>query len=154
MHNHAPEGYECPLCQLVAGANNPDPWTKQSDIFYRDDDVLAFVNVRVWGNIKGNAIVMPNIHVENMFELPKALAGTIHETAQQIGLAYLETFGCRGVSTRQHNGPAGNQDVWHYHLHVFPRNDRGDLYGAPARLSTLEERAPYVERLRTWFENR
>lgn len=151
MHNHAPPGYECPLCQLVGGSDNPDPWTKQSDIFYRDDRVLAFVNVKWWGAIEGNAIVMPAAHFENMFELPEDLAGPIHETTKKIGLAFLETYGCRGVSTRQHNGPAGNQDVWHYHLHVFPRNDRGDLYGATARLSTLEERAPYVDRLREWF---
>lgn len=30
-------------------------------------------------------------------------------------------YGCDGVSTRQHNEPAGDQDVWHYHLHVVPR---------------------------------
>jgi histidine triad (HIT) family protein len=152
MHNHAPAGYQCPLCQLVEGADNPDPWTKQSDIFYRDADLLAFVNVKWWGSIKGNAIVMPNVHVENMFELDADLAGKIHEVAKEIGRAYLESFGSRGVSTRQHNGPAGNQDVWHYHLHVFPRSDRGDLYGAPTRLSSLAEREPYVERLRGWFE--
>jgi hypothetical protein len=37
-------------------------------------------------------------------------------------------------------------------MHVFPRRDRGDLYGAPARLSTLDERAPYAARLREWFD--
>jgi histidine triad (HIT) family protein len=151
LHNHAPDGYACPLCQLVEGHDNPDPWTKQSDIFYRSDDILAFVNVKWWGNIKGNAIVMPNAHVENMFELSGDQAAAIHQVAREIGLAFIERYGCRGVSTRQHNGPAGNQDVWHYHLHVFPRNDRGDLYGATHRLSTLAERAPYVEKLREWF---
>jgi histidine triad (HIT) family protein len=64
----------------------------------------------------------------------------------------METYRCEGISTRQHNGPAGNQDAFHYHLHVFPRNDRNDLYGQPARLATVDERTPYADRLRSWFE--
>ena len=27
-----------------------------------------------------------------------------------------------------HNGPGGDQEVWHYHLHVFPRWEGDDLY--------------------------
>jgi hypothetical protein len=47
---------------------------------------------------------------------------------------------------RQHNEPAGNQEVWHYHLHVFPRYARDDLYGSLYRETTLEERLPYARR--------
>ena len=32
-----------------------------------------------------------------------------------------QAFHCDGISTRQHNEPAGYQDDWHLHLHVFPR---------------------------------
>jgi len=38
--------------------------------------------------------------------------------------------------------------VWHYHLHVFPRYADDDLYGSDARLTSPEERRPYVESLR------
>ncbi|MER5390020.1 RtcB family protein [Saccharopolyspora sp. NPDC002686] len=31
---------------------------------------------------------------------------------------------------RQHNEPAGDQDVWHHHVHVFPRYPGDDLYGS------------------------
>ncbi len=37
-------------------------------------------------------------------------------------------WGCDGVSTRQHNEPAGNQHMWHYHMHVTPRFRGDDLY--------------------------
>jgi histidine triad (HIT) family protein len=37
-------------------------------------------------------------------------------------------WGPEGISTRQHNEPAGNQHVWHYHLHVFPRWNDDMLY--------------------------
>jgi hypothetical protein len=50
-----------------------------------------------------------------------------------------DAFGCEGISTRQHNGPAGNQDVWHFHLHVFPRYPNDGLCGGKRRF-TLQRR--------------
>lgn len=154
MHNHEPVGYDCSLCQLVRGEDNPDPWTKQSDVFYRDDDLIAWINPRWWGSIEGNAVVVPNSHFENIFDLPDGLAGPIHSLTRNVAIAMMETYGCAGISTRQHNGPAGNQDVWHYHVHVFPRYDRTDLYGRKAQIVTPERRSPYTARLRSWFAAR
>jgi histidine triad (HIT) family protein len=37
-------------------------------------------------------------------------------------------YACDGTSLRQHNEPAGNQDVWHHHVHVFPRFTGDELY--------------------------
>jgi histidine triad (HIT) family protein len=54
---------------------------------------------------------------------------------------------------RQHNEPAGNQDAWHYHVHVFPRYAGDALYGSlPEReFVSAERRRPYADRLRAWF---
>jgi histidine triad (HIT) family protein len=57
-------------------------------------------------------------------------------------------FECDGISTRQHNEPGGMQEVWHFHLHVFPRWEGDDLYGSTSRLTTPEERVPYASALR------
>jgi diadenosine tetraphosphate (Ap4A) HIT family hydrolase len=43
------------------------------------------------------------------------------QAIRDTALALKTAFDCPGVSTRQHNEPAGNQDVWHLHVHVFPR---------------------------------
>ncbi len=142
MYNHAPADYDCPLCIMVRGEDQPDPWTKQSDVFYRDDAVIAWVNSKWWGDIEGNVVVIPLDHVENIFDLSPELAAKIHAVAQRVAVAMMETYGCGGISTRQHNGPAGNQDAWHYHLHVFPRYDRDDLYGRPYRMVSAAERKP------------
>ena len=152
MYNHAPKGYDCPLCMTVRGEDQPDPWTKRSDVFYQDDDVIAWVNQKWWGDIEGNVVVIPTTHYENIFDLPADVAAKIHDVARRIATAMMETYGCSGISTRQHNGPDGNQEVWHYHLHVFPRNARNDLYGRPHRLVGVEERARYADRLRSWLE--
>jgi histidine triad (HIT) family protein len=61
-----------------------------------------------------------------------------------------ETYGWDGTSMRQHNEPGGNQNVWHFHVHVFPRYDDDDLYlnHDRTRWPAASERAPYAERLR------
>ena len=71
---------------------------------------------------------------------------TLHEPAVAMRAAY----GCNGISTRQHNEPAGGQDAWHYHFHVFPRYHDDDLYGSKPlpRFATGEQRWPHVEKLR------
>ncbi len=146
MHNHAPVGYDCPFCRLVLGLDTPA--SSQDDIVYRNDDVLAFVPSSRWPNNPGHVIVIPTAHHENIYDLPAELATPIQRVARAVAVAFKETYACHGVSTRQHNEPAGQQDVWHYHLHVFPRYHGDDLYRLPRGRSTPEERRPYVTKLR------
>lgn len=50
--------------------------------------------------------------------------------------------------------PDGNQDVWHYHVHLFPRYAGDDLYGSrPYRdFVTAERRWAYADKLRGYFD--
>jgi histidine triad (HIT) family protein len=66
-------------------------------------------------------------------------------------------WACDGVSVRQHNEPVGNQDVWHYHLHVTPRYAGDDFYANYVgrwALMPPEERARYARELRAYLEDR
>jgi histidine triad (HIT) family protein len=144
---HAPPGYDCPFCAVIRGDNRDRPGTQQADVVLRGPTTTAWISTRWWLNNPGHVIVVPNRHIENMYELPRELAGDIHESARLIALALKSAYSCDGVSTRQHNEPAGYQDVWHYHLHVFPRYEGDDLYGSPFRKTIPEERRPFGERL-------
>jgi histidine triad (HIT) family protein len=77
----------------------------------------------------------------------------IFDVSKQVALALKATYNCEGVSTRQHNEPAGNQDVWHYHLHVFPRYKDDNLYlnHKDTYWPTAEEKLPYAEKLKRYF---
>jgi histidine triad (HIT) family protein len=60
-------------------------------------------------------------------------------------------YSCHGVSTRQHNEPAGNQGVWHYHLHVTPRYNGDGFYNTLTSLRqqmAIGERAEHAKRLK------
>ncbi len=151
MHNHAPQNYACPFCLLIQGVENERVRSVQSDIILKNEMVTAFVGSHQWGNNHGNVIIAPNEHYENIYDLPIHYAQPIHELARTIALAMKAVYSCDGVSTRQHNEPAGNQDVWHYHLHVTPRYNGDGFYSALTSLRQsmpVSERAMHATRLR------
>ncbi len=152
-YSHAPEGYECPFCQVAEGVDRPDRGTKQRDIAYRNEYVAAFIATKWWPNNKGHVLVVPNAHFENIFDLPLSYAAEIHRAAQLVARAMKSTYGCSGISTRQHNEPDGNQDVWHYHLHVYPRYPGDQLYLTVGSPTEPGEREPYADKLRQWIHS-
>jgi len=123
----------------------------QSDVIYRDAYITAFISAGWWENNKGHVLIIPNQHFENLYDLPSDYSAKIHDFEKQVAIALKQVYNCDGVSSRQHNEPAGNQDVWHYHLHVFPRYKDDNLYAMKRISTTVEERAIYAERLRTYF---
>jgi histidine triad (HIT) family protein len=151
MYNHAPEGYVCPFCQIVDGVENEHIYTKQKDIIYKDNYVTAFISSCWWKNNKGHVIIIPNEHIENLYDMPSPLSYRIHDLEKEIAIALKETYKCDGVSSRQHNEPSGNQEVWHYHLHVFPRYQNDNLYKTDRQNSKPEERFAYAQMLRDYF---
>ncbi|MBO0992765.1 HIT family protein [Bacillus sp. SD088] len=150
--SHKPEAYECPFCRIVSGNERPNKGTKQRDIIYQNKHVTAFIASKWWPNNKGHVLVIPNKHFENIYALPAEMAAEIHRAAQLTALAMKHTYGCDGISTRQHNEPAGNQDVWHYHLHVYPRYANDTLYLTKGYGTEPDQRHFYAEKLRSWIQ--
>lgn len=148
MYNHAPDNYICPFCLLVRGIENHHVASVQGDIVFHNPVVTALISAHQSPNNPGNVIVVPNEHFENIYDLPVHLAIDIQFVARTVALAMKAAFSCDGVSTRQHNEPAGNQDLWHYHLHVTPRYQNDGFYTAPWEFMPIEARARYAEVLR------
>ena len=139
--SHAPPGYDCPFCRYVAGAGNEV--LGQEHIVESTPETLTFVAPRIWGRCEG-VLVIPKAHHENLYSLPDELGTPLFGAMRRAALALKEVEGCEGVSTRQHNEPAGNQDLWHFHVHVFPRWSGDRLYEqkpSAAEWSRMTERA-------------
>ena len=154
MYNNAPEGYICPFCLVAQRIENEHVLTKQSDVIYRDDYITAFISAGWWENNKGHVLIIPNKHFENLYELPSDYSAKIHNFEKQVAIALKQVYKCDGVSSRQHNESAGNQDVWHYHLHVFQRYENDNLYTMQRVSTMVEERAKYADKLRDYFSKR
>ncbi|GHO81671.1 hydrolase [Ktedonobacter sp. SOSP1-85] len=146
MYNHQPEGYACPFCVFLRGEDNGV--NHRDDIVYQDELATAFIAPRWWPRNEGYVLIIPNDHFENIYDLPSIYAHRIQDVAREIAIAFKAAYQCDGVSTRQHNEPAGNQDVWHYHMHVFPRYEGDNLYHAERarEYAPLEQRREYAMR--------
>lgn len=155
MYSNRPDNYTNPFKLLLDGIENDQVYSRQSDIIYSGDEVTALISSHWWPNNPGNVIVIPNEEYENIYDLPDDLTCKVHLVAKRVAIAMKEVYECDGVSTRQHNEPDGDQDVWHYHLHVFPRYEGDDLYlnYDKKRETTPEERKPYAKKLREYFKH-
>ena len=124
MISHAPPGFVCPFCRNL----NEGAAVHPLEIIHVYDEVFVKMNPKWWPRNHGALLVVTKGHYENVFDLPAELGTSIQAAVRDAAVALKSAFGCDGVSTRQHNEPAGNQDVWHYHVHVFPRYEGDDLY--------------------------
>jgi histidine triad (HIT) family protein len=152
MYNHEPKDYQCPFCKLVNGIE--DEINKKVFIVYEDKYTLAYVAPKWWVNNPGNVLVVPKEHVENIYDIKDELLAKVYQTAKKVALAIKETYLSDGTSMRQHNEPAGNQDVWHLHVHIFPRYTKDDLYKNHYQQEWVsdEKRLPYAEKLKKYFK--
>jgi len=155
MYNHAPGSYVCPLCLIAKGlpTNRGD---QEADVVWRNDLGTVFIAGKWWRASPGHAIVIPNVHIENLYDMPGPLGHAMFDLMKLTATALKESYHSDGTSIRQHNEPAGDQDVWHYHLHIFPRYAGDNLY--LSHLDTFwpsaEQKRPYAERLRRFFLSR
>lgn len=146
MALHAPQGYDCPFCRYASGGENE--LVQQRHVVARTQDTMTFVSPRWWPNNRGALLIVPVDHYENLYELPDRLGEPLLRATRRAALALKQAYGCPGVSTRQHNEPAGNQDVWHFHIHVFPRYPDDQLYRERPFWADPEAMAERAERLR------
>jgi histidine triad (HIT) family protein len=103
--------------------------------------------------VAGHVLVIPNEHYENIYDIPQDLLVEVYKVVQKVAIAIRSTYDCEGTSTRQHNEPAGGQDVWHLHVHVFPRHENDQLYQNDDQNNFVDAaaRAPYARKLQAYF---
>ena len=152
MKNHAPLDYICPFCKLVQGKESAESHLKQTDIVIKTADVTAFMATRKYPNNQGHVLIVPNEHFENIFDLPLDISAKIHSLSRDVALAMKTEYQCDGIMLRQQNEPAGDQSIWHYHLHVIPRYQNDGFHHSQKYPFEVDERAQYARKLRNWFE--
>lgn len=153
MYNHAPIDYICPFCLLVQGVENEHNRVKMTDLVYQNNHVTSFIGIRKWPNNIGHVLIIPNEHYENIYDLPKKVSLEIQKTAKAIALAMKDVYSCDGVMLLQRNEPAGEQQIWHYHLHIIPRYENDDLDLSHRQPFPADERAKYALRLKANLES-
>jgi histidine triad (HIT) family protein len=150
MFSHQPENYICPFCNLLAGKETAS--NQKQDIVYQNEFATAFIAPAWKDKNPGHVLVVPNEHYENIYDIPDEAIAETYKVVKKIAIAVRTTYGCEGTSTRQHNEPAGNQLVWHFHVHVFPRYNEDNLYdSSDMHFADAAMRVGYADILRTYF---
>ena len=139
--SHQPETYDCPFCGIQRGVF--DQHSRPGDVVAVTDLAFTRISPKWWPANPGAALVIPREHHENLYAVPPDIGHAVWDLVQQVAVAMRTAYACEGVSTRQHNEPAGDQDVWHLHVHVFPRHRDDSLYERNSEASWVgpEERA-------------
>ncbi|WP_306602906.1 HIT family protein [Azonexus sp.] len=131
---------QCIFCRLVAGEI---PAAK----VYEDDQTLAFMDL---GQVNpGHVLVASKRHAATLLDLTPDEAAAAMRTAQRMALAVQEAFDPPGLTLLQCNGKAGDQTVFHFHLHVVPRHaDDGIALSWPRKDPAREQLEAYAAQLR------
>ncbi len=110
----------CVFCEILAGGS-------PASVVQRDGRCAAFMDIRPIN--AGHVLVVPEVHASRLADLPEETGAHMFCTAQKIAAALYESgLDCEGVSLSLADGEAAGQDVFHVHLHVFPRY-HGDGFG-------------------------
>lgn len=110
----------CIFCKILSGE-------LEASVVHRDELCTAFMDVQPVN--PGHLLVVPNAHAEYLSDLPSETGAQIFRVAQQLAAALRKSgLPCEGVNLFLADGEAAMQEVFHVHLHVFPRC-KGDGFG-------------------------
>jgi histidine triad (HIT) family protein len=111
---------DCVFCQILAGE-------LPGSFVYRDEICAAFMDIRPVN--PGHILVIPIAHAPFMADLDADTAGHLMKVAHRLAAGLRGTeLRCDGVNLFMADGEAAFQDVFHAHLHLFPRF-KGDGFG-------------------------
>ena len=122
---------ECVFCEIIAGRS-------PVSTYYEDDAVLGFMTI---GPVTtGHAMIAPKRHAAFLSELDEDTGRHIWTIAQRTAAALrASALRCEGVNMFLADGEAAFQEVFHVHLHVFPRY-KGDSFQLVADWATRPSR--------------
>ncbi len=103
---------ECVFCEIGSGH-------AETNLVYQDNLVFAIMSLEQPTPYK--VIVIPYAHVETVYDLTDEQAAAIFQATVKLARAIRDVSGCEGMNLVQSNGRAGQQDVFHFHLHIVPR---------------------------------
>ena len=104
---------DCVFCKLISGE-------LEVSMVYQDDCCSALLDHQPIN--PGHALVVPTRHASNLAELDEEEGAQLFRVARRLAGA-LRNSGvkCEGVNISLADGEAAGQEVFHVHLHVFPR---------------------------------
>ena len=123
---------DCIFCRIVRGES---PCHR----IHEEALVLSFLDIQPVGD--GHLLIVPKAHSEDLLDTDPAALAAVMGASRRLAHALKHAMACDGIGVHQLNGAAAGQTVFHYHMHLIPRNHgepiafHGRKAGDPVRLA-------------------
>jgi len=111
---------DCVFCDLISGQG-------EVSAVHEDERTLTFMDIQPV--VRGHMLIVPRRHATYLADLEVEDGAHVFRVGQ-LAAAALRASGlrCEGVNFFLADGEAAGQEVFHVHLHVWPRHG-GDGFG-------------------------
>ncbi len=130
---------DCIFCKIIKGEI-------PSFKVYEDEHVYAFEDINPVS--EGHTLIIPKKHAANLYEIDDESLAAVHKASKKVIDAITKALNATGVAAMQLNGESVGQSVFHYHLHLIPRQ-QGD---PRLPVSGWEERPGNMDRIKETAE--
>ena len=128
---------DCIFCQIING---------RAPCYHVHETRYTRTFLDIFPAAPGHCLIVTRNHYNDIFEAtPEAIAMVGH-VSTLIAHTVSQELKCDGVGIFQLNGAAAGQTVFHYHMHVIPRNHGEELAihsrvpGDPVELEAMAAR--------------
>ena len=104
----------CIFCKIAAGEI-------PSKTLYEDEKFRVILDLGP--ATRGHALVIPKEHYADLYEIPEETAGEAMKVAKKMAAVMTEKLKADGFNIVQNNGEVSGQSVFHFHIHLIPRNE-------------------------------
>jgi histidine triad (HIT) family protein len=115
---HPESDPDCIFCKIVAG-------DLPGEIIDSDEKTVAFMDINP--AVPGHALVVPRAHAADLMAISDDDLAACNIAARRLAQKMEATIGPEGFNVLNSCGPAAWQTVFHFHLHVVPRNSDDPL---------------------------
>jgi len=115
---------DCIFCRIVSGEL---PCFKVCE----DHATLTFMDL--FPVAPGHTLVITREHFSDIFEVTSEVLEAVAATSLRVAHAINETLAPDGLGVFQLNRAAAGQTVFHYHMHLLPRNT-GEAFALHSRI--------------------
>lgn len=120
---------DCIFCGIVSGA-------LPSFQVCEDEQTLVFMDL--FPVTAGHTLVIPKRHATDLFEMDEATLAAVSATSLRVARAIDAALAPGGLGVFQLNRAPAGQTVFHYHMHLLPRNE-GEPFALHSRVRGDDE---------------
>ncbi|MFW5795284.1 MAG: HIT family protein [Bacillota bacterium] len=105
---------DCIFCNIIKGEID-------SYKVYENDKVYAFFDTNPINEY--HTLIIPKKHYKDIYDIPEDELEAVIKATKKIAGLYKEKLGVNNVQIFSNSGVKAQQDVFHFHMHLVPRED-------------------------------